>query len=41
VDFFADPSRPRGWFDEPGDGNQGAKTAFGAARRERWFRPGV
>jgi sulfide:quinone oxidoreductase len=41
VDFFADPSRPRGWFDEPGDGNQGAKAAFGAARRERWFGPGA
>jgi sulfide:quinone oxidoreductase len=39
VDFFADASRPRGWFDEPGDANQEAKAAFGAERRARWFGP--
>ncbi len=41
VDFFADPSRPKGWFTEPGDDNTTAKAQFGAERLARWFGRGA
>lgn len=41
VDFFADPTRPKGWFTEPGDENSTAKAEFGAERVARWFGRGA
>ena len=37
VDFFSDPSRPRGWFTEPEGKDETVKDEFGAERRARWF----